>query len=85
MQNAPSFSLNITNTTSTYTFDENNVNYLELQYVLDGTSYICYNGTGDACTDSYNRQTTLARELNPGQRLQNQPVGQAYQMNVTAQ
>lgn len=70
MQNAPSFSLNITNTTSTYTFDENNVNYLELQYVLDGTSYICYNGTGeDNCTDSYNRQYTLERELNPGQRL----------------
>merc|ERR1712166_1565906 len=55
MQNAPSYSTNSTNLTSTYTFDENNVRYLNLTADDQGTSYICYNGTGATCTDSYNR------------------------------
>lgn len=55
MQNAPTYSTNSTNDTSSFVFDENNVRYLNLTAEEDGTSYICYNGTGATCTDAYNR------------------------------
>lgn len=85
MQNAPTYSTNSTNLTFTYTFDENNVRYLNLTADADATSFICYNGTGDTCSDSYNRQTTIHREINPGQKLEPVPVGQAFQLPVSAE
>ena len=90
MQNAPSRSGNYTNTTSTYTYDENNVVYRNLSINEEGSSYICYNGTGDTCGymlppyKYYNAQVTLLRENQPGQRIEPIPVGQAYNMHVSA-
>lgn len=90
MQNAPSRSGNYTNTTSTYTYDENNVVYRNLSIIEEGASYICYNGTGDACGymlppyKYYNAQSTILRENQPGQRIEPINVGQAYNMHVTA-
>lgn len=85
MQNAPSFSTNVTNTTPTYVFDENNIRYLNLTYNEQGASFICYNGTGDACTGDYNKQATLLREINPSSHLADYDVSQAYQLPVSAE
>lgn len=80
MQNAPIYSRNTTNDTSTYVFDANNLRYLDLVYNTDHDSYICSNGTGDQCTDSYDRQTTIYRENDHGERILPVAVESAYNL-----
>jgi hypothetical protein len=55
MQNSPIFSGNITNETSSYIYDANNLRTISLIYQSDRDSYICSNGTGDTCVDPYDR------------------------------
>jgi len=85
MQNAPVYSVNTTNTTSTYVFDENNVMFLNLTFLEDGTSSICLRGRGDECYGEYNKFATVERELNPGQMLDVTNVAQAYGLPVGAE
>jgi hypothetical protein len=55
VQNAPVFSRDTTNQTSSYIFDANNLRTVGLVYSKDDDSYICILGVGDACTDISDR------------------------------
>ena len=68
MQNAPIFSHNITNETSSFVFDSGNLRTLSLVYKDDGDSFICSNGVGEtACPDSADREDTIYRENDHGE------------------
>jgi len=84
MQNAPIYSRNITNETSSYVFDASNLRTIGLVYNTDLDSYICSNGTGDSCADEYDRQTTIFRENDHGTRILPAAVEDAYNLPMVS-
>lgn len=85
MQNAPVYSSNTTNRTDDHIYDANNLQYIDLVADPDKNSYICVNGTGtELCPDTYEREETVFKTVEAGQRLLPKDIGQAYNLPFEA-
>ena len=85
MQNAPVYSSNTTNRTDDHIYDANNLQYIDLVADPDKNSYICVNGTGtELCPDTYEREETVFKTVEDGQRLLPKDIGQAYNLPFEA-